>query len=62
MIALIICTIVSMAPLFGDLALLLDMIKCPPVWLRAFDSERYNALLWPARTMSLARYVTIASG
>ncbi len=62
MTALIICVIVRMAPLFGGLAVLLDMKKCPPAWLRVFDSERYDALLCPARTMSLAWYVTIASG
>jgi hypothetical protein len=48
--------------MFGGLAVLLDMKKCPPARLRAFDSERYDALLCPARTMSLAWYVTIASG
>ncbi len=62
MTVLIICAIVRMAPLFGGLAVLLDMKKCLPALLRAFDLERYNALLCPARTMSLAWYVTIASG
>ena len=39
MTALIICAIVRMAPLFGGLAVLLDMNKCPPAQLRAFDLE-----------------------
>jgi hypothetical protein len=47
--------------LFGGLAVLLDMKKCPPARLRAFDLERYDASLCPARTMSLAWYVMIAS-
>jgi hypothetical protein len=44
---------------FGSL---LDMKKCLPTRLHAFDLERYDALLCPARTMSLTWYVTIASG
>ncbi len=36
---------VRMAPLFGGLAELLDMKKCPPARLHAFDSERYTVLL-----------------
>ncbi len=55
------CAIVRMAPLFGGLAVLLDMKKCLPAQLCAFDLERYNALLCPMRTMSLAWYMTIAS-
>jgi hypothetical protein len=39
----------------------LDMKKCLPSWLRAFDSERYDALLCPTRTMSLVWYVMIVS-
>ncbi len=62
MTALIISAIVRMAPLFGGLAVLLDMKKCPPTRLHAFDLERHDALLCSARTMSLAWYVTIASG
>ncbi len=45
MTALIICAIVRMAPLFGGLAVLLNMKKCPPARLCAFDLERYDALL-----------------
>ncbi len=41
---------------------LLDMKKCPPAQLHAFDLERYDALLCPARSMSLARYMRIALG
>ena len=28
--------------------------KCPPAWLRAFDSERYDASECTAKTISLA--------
>ncbi len=62
MTVLIICAIMRMAQLFGVLAVLLDMKTCPPAWLRAFDLERHNVLLCPVRTMSLAWYMTIASG
>ena len=62
MTALIICAIVRMAQLFGGLAVLLDMKKCPPARLHAFDLDRYDALLCPVRTMSLTWYMTIASG
>ncbi len=51
----------EVVPLFGGLAVLLDMKKCLPAWLRTFDSERYNAFLCPTRTMSLTWYVTIAT-
>ncbi len=62
MTALIICAIVRMMPLFGGLAVLLDMKKCQPARLHVFDLDRYDAMLCPARTMSLAWYVTILSG
>jgi hypothetical protein len=45
MTSLINYAIVRMAPLFGGLAELLDIKKCPPAWLHAFDSERYDAML-----------------
>ena len=56
-----ICVIVMKAPLFGGMAELLDMKKCPLDLLRAFVSDRYEASLWPTRTMLLALYVMIAS-
>ena len=36
------------------MSLSLAMNMCPPAWLHAFGSERYDTLLWIARTMSLA--------
>ena len=62
MTALIICEMVMTAPLLGGMAELLDMKKCPPALLRAFVSERYEASLWPARTILMALYVMTASG
>ena len=41
------------APLFGGVLVSLDMKKCPPALLRAFDSERYEASLCTTSTMSL---------
>ena len=61
MTAFMICAMLMMAPLFGGMAELLDMKKFLPALLRAFFSERYEASLWPARTMLLALYVMIAS-
>ena len=52
--ALIICNIVNTAPLLVGVSTLFDMNKCPLALLRALLSERYNALLCPARTVSLA--------
>ncbi len=37
---LMICALVKTAPLFGGSALLFDMKKCPPAWLRALVSNR----------------------
>ena len=62
MTALIICEMVMTAPLFGGIAELLDMKKCPPDMLRDFVYKRYEASLWLTRTMFLALYVMIASG
>ena len=60
--ALIICEMMMTAPLFGGMAEFLDMKKCPPALLCAFVSDRYEASLWPARTMLLALHVMIVSG
>ena len=62
MMALIICEMMTTAPLFGGMAELLDMKNCPPDLLHAFVSERYEASLWHARTMFLALYVMIVPG
>ena len=62
MTALIICEMVMTAPLFSGMVEFLDMKKCPPALLFTFVSKRYEASLWPERTMLLALYVMIASG
>ena len=54
MTAFIILATVKTEPLLAGYYVLLDMKKCPPALLRAFGSERSEASLWPARTMSLA--------
>ncbi len=60
--ALIVCEMVITAPLLSGGLALLDMKKCPPALLRALLSDRYDASLCAANTMSLVLYVTIASG
>ena len=60
--ALILCAMVMTAPLLGGMTELLNMKKCPPDLLCAFVYERYEASLWPARTMLLALHVMIVSG
>ena len=62
MTALMILAIVNTAPLLGGNIVLLDIKKCSPALLRDFVSERYEASLWPARTISLDLYVRTASG
>ena len=52
--ALIICDIVNTAPLLVSVSALFDMKKSPLALLCALLSERYDASLCPARTMSLA--------
>ena len=42
--------------------MLFDMNKCPPALLLYFVSDRYEASMCPARTMSLALCVILASG
>ena len=58
----IIFVIFSTAPLLGGNSVFLDINKCPPDLLIYFVSERCEALLCPARTISLAWYVIMASG
>ena len=53
MTALMIWEMVMTAPLLGGVEVSLDMKKCPPAQLRAFNSEIYYAPLWPTRTMLL---------
>ena len=62
MTALMILAIVNTDPLLGGNAVLFDMKKYPPALLLDFVSEMYKASLCPARSMSLAWYVSIASG
>ena len=51
---LMILATVRTDPLLVGYSAVLDKKKCPPARLLALDSERYEASLWPARTMSLA--------
>ena len=60
--ALMIFAIVNNAPLLGGKVVLFGINKSPPARLLVFVSERYEASLWPARTISLACYVIMASG
>ena len=60
--ALMILKTVNTAPLLGGNVVLLDINKCPPALLQAFVLERYEVLMWPSRTISLAWYVRTASG
>ena len=62
MTTLMILALVNTAPLLGGNAVLFDMRKCPPDFLLDIFSERYEASLWTAMTMSLAWYVSMASG
>ncbi len=54
MIARMICEMLRMAPLFVGMLLFDDMNMCPPARLRALSSDKYDASLWMASTMSLA--------
>ena len=62
MTVLMILDIVNTDQLFGGNTVLFDMKKCTLALLLDFVSERYKASLRPARTMSLACYVIMASG
>ncbi len=59
--ALIICNMLSTALLLMGMSSLPAMNMWPPALLRALGSDRYDALLWIASLMLLARYVMIAS-
>ncbi len=54
MTARIICDMLSTAPLFHGIGSLPAMNMWQLARLRAFGSDRYDALLWIANTMSLA--------
>ena len=58
---LIICEVVCTAPLLDKNSSFSDKKICPPAWLCAFDSERYDASLCAANIMPLAQYVMMAS-
>jgi hypothetical protein len=60
MTAQIICEMLRTAPLLKGISSLPAMNMWPPAQLRAFGLERYDASLWIARTILLARYVSIA--
>ncbi len=59
--ALIICNILSTAPLLMGMSSVPAMNMWPPALLRALGSDRYDALLRIVSLISLARYVMIAS-
>ena len=61
MTSLMILDIFNTTTLLGGNSVLLDINKSLPALLLDF-SERYKALLWPARTISLAWYVSIVFG
>ena len=51
---LMILATVRTEPLLVGYSAVLDKKKWPPALLLALDSERYEASLWPASTMSIA--------
>ena len=53
--ARIICEMLRTAPLLMGISSFPALNMWPPARLRDFGSERYDASLWIARTMSLAR-------
>ncbi len=50
---LMIWDVLRMAPLFGDVSVLLERKKCLPAWLHDFGFLRYEALLWMLSIMLL---------
>ncbi len=58
--ALIICNMLSTAPLLVGIFSCPAMNMCPPAWLQAFGLGRQEALLWIASTILLALYKRIA--
>ena len=58
---LMICEIFKMAQLPCGMSSLLDMKRCPPAWLLALASDKYDALLWIGRIISNVRKVSTAS-
>jgi hypothetical protein len=54
MTAFIICNMLSTAPLVIGISSFPAINMWPPAQLQAFDSGKYDALLWIASTMLLA--------
>ena len=54
MTARMICEMLRTAPLFVGMSSFADMNMCPPARLQALGSDKYDASLWMASTMSLA--------
>jgi hypothetical protein len=54
MTARIICKMLRMAPLLKGMSSFPAMNMCPPAQLQDFGSDKYDASLWIAKTMSLA--------
>jgi hypothetical protein len=55
MTAQIICKILRTPPLLKGMLSFPTMNMCPPMQLQDFSSDMYDALLWIAKTMLLAR-------
>ena len=53
--AQIICKILRMAPLLKGMSSFPAMNMCPPMQLGDFGLDKYDALLWIAKTMMLAQ-------
>ena len=62
MIALLMLEIFNTDTMLGGNDVMLYINKCPHALLLSFVSERYEASLWTARTISLTWYVMTASG
>jgi hypothetical protein len=61
MTAQIICQILRTVPLLKGISSFPAMNMCPPARLQNFGLDKYDALLWIAKTMLLALYVNLAS-
>ena len=62
MTALMVLAIVNTNPLLGRNSVSLDIKKFPPDLLLYIFWEKYNAFLWPTRTISPACYVIMSYG
>ncbi len=52
--ALIICIVLKTTPLLMRISCFPAMNMCPPARLKVFGLDKYEALLWIAKTMLLA--------